>query len=133
MKKVFLVGLILVSVLLLGSIGTALAQCMYYQDYVCSGVEKQDGYVSDIYTTCMGLCYNDMFEVGMYGEWFYAYLYPLDGKNLLGTAASMYDWAGCSVELNARDRSATVILSYIQEDEGYTDTLKCTPCDSCCE
>ena len=99
MKKTFVVLLLLVGVFLIGNAEMAFAQCMYHQDYQCSGIEREDGEVSDIYTTCVGFCYNDTFEVGMYGEWFWAYLYPLDGKHLLGTADTTIYYKGYPVRV----------------------------------
>jgi hypothetical protein len=128
MKKIIVVSLLLVSAFIIGSSGKALAQC---QDYSCSGIEKESGEVTDIYSTCLSMC-SDEFEVNVYGGWFECYLYPSTGStNLLGTADTCCDgWAGCSVEF--RGRSLRAKLSYIQENEEYTDTLKCKPCDNCC-
>ena len=126
MKKVLIVSLLLVSIFLIGNAEAALAQC---QQYDCSGIGTQYGEVFDIYTDCVELCnFGDYYD--LYGFWFTGYLYPLDGKHLLGTADTMGGWAGCSVELQRR--SMTFTFSFIQDGNGYVDTMKCTPCDGCC-
>ena len=133
MKKVVFVSLLLASIFLIGSSGVALAGGC--QDYKCSGVEMQYGEVSNIYTTEVELCLSK-FDADLYGYWFDCELYPVAGagsstKNLLGTGDTEYEWAGCSVE--RRGRSIAVILTYIQEDEGYVDKFNCTLCDDCFE
>jgi hypothetical protein len=134
MKKIFFVSLILVSAFLIGSSGVAWAPCMNYQQYQCTGTAYQYGEVDETYGTCVGLCLDYLSYADydyLWGEWFNCYLYPAtDNKHLLGTADTMYEWAGCSVEL--RGRSLTAKLSYIEEDEGYIDVIKCTPCNDCC-
>ena len=130
MKKVFVVSLLLVSIFLIGNVEVALAQCIDYHSYECTYTAYQYGEIDEMGTTCVGLCYDDGFEVVGYGGWFSCYLYPIDSKNLLGTANTAYDWAGCSVEF--RGRSITAKLSYIQEDEGYIDILRCKPTNVGC-
>ena len=128
MKNLFLISLILVSILLIGSSGTALAQC---QAYTCNVILFQYGEVDNLGPTQVELCpfYID-YPTYLNGYWFTCYLYPTAGsKHLMGTAATTDGWAGCSVEF--KGRSLTAQLTYIQDDDGYTDIFKCTPCDSC--
>jgi hypothetical protein len=106
-----------------------LASCPDQIQYECTGIETQYGEVTEIYDTCVYSCTYG-FEVDLYGDWFSCYLYPINSKNLLGTANTMDGWAGCSVEF--RGKSITTKLTYIQEDEGYIDIIKCKPCDNCC-
>ena len=127
MKKVLLVSLLLVGIFLMCNANVALAQCW---DFQCDGILTQYGMIDDIYETCVELCI-DSDPFYLFGGWFTCYLYPTDIKNLLGTAASEYDWAGCSVEGKGRN-TIKVTLTYIQEDEGYIDELTCTPCNDCC-
>jgi len=126
MKKVFVVSLLLISIFLIGNAEVALAQC---QDYQCTGNEMQYRVVTEYFNTCVELC-TDGDPYMLYGLWFSGYLYPIDTKNFLGTANSAYGWTGCSVERKGSRIIAK--LSYIQEDMGYTDIIRCTPCDDCC-
>ena len=128
MKKVLLISLLLVSIFIIGSSGEALAQC---QDYQCTVTLFQDGEVEEVGSTQVELCpFYISYPTYLTGYWFTCYLYPTTGsKHLLGTAATMADWAGCSVEF--KGRSLTAQLTYIQEDLGYANTFKCTPCDGC--
>jgi hypothetical protein len=104
--------------------------CEDHQDYECTHTAYQYGEVYDLGPTCMELCYDDGFEVEAYGVWFSCYLYPTNSKNLLGTADTNYEWAGCSVE--RRGRSLTASITYIQEGEGYVDIFRCKACNNCC-
>jgi len=125
MKKVFIVSLLLVSIFLISNAEVASAQCMDYHSYECTIAQTQYGEITNTFNTCVGLCYDDGFEVVAYG-WFTAYLYPAtDNRHLLGTANSANGWAGCSVEF--KGRSLIGKLSYIQDDGGYVDIFKCTP------
>jgi hypothetical protein len=117
-----------------GNDGIALTSNMISQDYQCTYTAYQYGEVDEIGTNCvrlspsyLSLSYPTYLDDG----WFNCILYPATGsKNLLGTASTAYGWAGCSVE--RRGRSLTVKLSYIKEDEGYVDIIKCLPCNGCC-
>jgi hypothetical protein len=113
-----------VSAFIIGNSGKAWAPCLDYRSYECTHTAYHYGEVYDLGPTCVGLCYDDGFEVDVYGGWFSCYLYPINSKNLLGTANTNYEWAGCSVE--KRGRSLTARLSYIQEGDGYVDVFKCT-------
>ena len=136
MKKVFLVSLLLGNILLIGSSGTALAQCMDYQDYYCTFVAEQYGEVANMDADCITLCYDDWFEVGIddaggYNE-SYGYLYPApDNKHLLGTCYDyFYGWGGGAVGF----KGVSMILtnSLIQDGTGLSAVVKCTPCNGCC-
>jgi hypothetical protein len=136
MKKVLLVSLLLVSVLLVGSIGTAFAQCMDYQDYACNFIAMQYGVIYNINTDCITLCYDDGFEVWIDDAGgvnvMYGYLYPApDNKNLLGTFYDyVFYWGGSAVEF----KGVSMILTntYIQDGNGYVLKYNCMPCNDCC-
>ena len=136
MKKVFLVSLLLAGIFLIGSLGTALAQCMDYQDYYCDGLVFLGGIYNDTWDDCIELCYDDGFEVGFNDyagdNYIYGYLYPAtDNKNLLGTFYDVeYYWGGASIESNGRSR--ILKLSYTQDGSGWVVTFNCTPCNGCC-
>ena len=126
----FVISLLVVNAFLICSSGTALAQCEYLQDYTCTVTKMQDGELDSIFTDCMELCY-DGFNVYFYDAFCVdCLLYPIDGKNFMGTAATLWGWAGCSVELNGR--SLTAKVTFIQDDDGYVDIIRCTPCNDCC-
>ena len=136
MKKVVLVSLLLAGIFLIGSSGTAMAQCIDYQDYACDWIETQYGEMFDHDTDCVTLCYDDGFEVGIddFGGYdvFYGYLYPAtDNKNLLGTFYGYYlGWGGCSVE--TKGRSIIITNTSIQDHNGWAVKFDCTPCNGCC-
>jgi hypothetical protein len=106
------------------------------QDYQCTTTEAKYGEVHSYAGACMELCpdypaYPNVLSGLLFGYWIECYLYPTPGsKNLLGTANTTYGWGGCSVE--KRGRSFTARLTYIQEGQGFVDTMKCVPCDNCC-
>jgi hypothetical protein len=135
MKKTFVISLILVGAFLIASSGEAFItdEC---QEYQCSTIEGQNGELYYYGEACVELCpdypaYPNVLSGLLSGDWIECYLYPTPGsKNLLGTANTNYGWGGCSVEL--RGRSMTSKITYIQEGEGYVDTMKCVPCDNCC-
>ena len=132
MKKVFLVCLLLVGIFLIGSSGKALAACMDYRSYECTHTETQYGKITYMGTECVGLCYDDGFEVDVYGNCFVCYLYPAtDSKYLLGTANTCAGWSGCSVEF--KGRSIIVKATNVQDDDGYEHLYKCTPTNVVCE
>lgn len=130
MKKVFLISLLLVIVFLIGSSGVALASCDYLQDYRCTVTKMQYGVTVSIFSDCMQLCYVGP-NVYLYDPFcVYCYLYPVTGdKYLLGNATTLWGLAGCYVEL--KGRSLTARLTFIEENQGYVDIIKCTPCDGC--
>ena len=136
MKKVVLVSLLLAGICLIGSIGTAFAQCMDYQDYYCTFIVEQYGELAYRDTDCITLCYDDGFEVGIddFGGYnqSYGYLYPApDNRHLLGTCYDYtYGWGGCAVEF----KGVSMILtnSLIQDGTGLSAVVKCTPCNGCC-
>ena len=136
MKKVLLVSLILAGICLIGSSGTAMAQCINYQDYACDWMGMQDGEMYGIDTDCVTLCYDDGFEVRVDdfggGNFFYGYLYPAtDPRHLLGTFYDPgYGWGGSGLEF----KGVSMILknTYIQDGSGYVLLWKCTPCNGCC-
>lgn len=130
MKKVFVVLLLLVSIFLIGNAEFAAAAAC--QDYQCRGTLTQDREFVETYDTCVELCYGNGFEVGIYGDCFAGYLYTINKISLLGIAGTCYGLAGCSVE-GDRSTLITVKLSYIENDEGYVELLKCKPCDNCCK
>jgi hypothetical protein len=123
-------------IFLMGADGIAVTSNIACQDYECTTTETQYGEVNNHAGACMELCpnypaYPNVLSGLLFGYWIECYLYPATGsKNLLGTANTAYGWAGCSVE--RRGRSLTGKLSYIQEDEGYVDIIKCLPCNGCC-
>jgi hypothetical protein len=120
----------------MGTDGIAQINNVACQDYECTTAEAQYGEVDYYGEACVELCpnypaYPNVLSGVISGDGIYCYLYPATGsKNLLGTANTAYGWAGCSVE--RRGRSLTGKLSYIQEDEGYVDIIKCLPCNGCC-
>ena len=120
----------------MGTDGIAQINNVACQDYECTTAEAQYGEVDYYGEACVELCpnypaYPNVLSGLLFGYWIECYLYPATGsKNLLGTANTTYGWGGCSVE--RRGRSITAKLTYIQEGEGYVDTLKCTPCNDCC-
>jgi hypothetical protein len=137
MKKVFFVSLLLVSIFLIGNAELASAGCCTnYQDYYCTGITSEDGYIDDTWEDCAELCYDDGFEVYIndFAGWdeYYGYLYPApDNKHLLGTFYDYtYGWGGLSVEF--KGRSMIVNFTWIQNDDGYVAKAKCTPCNDCC-
>ena len=137
MKKVVLVSLLLAGIFLIGSSGTAMAQCIDYQDYACDYIGSSYGGGLVIGTDCVTLCYDDGFEVGIdnYGGYdeLYGFLYPAtDNKNLLGTCYDYLSstWAGCSVEF--KGRSIIFKISWIQDGYGWVGVEHCTPCNGCC-
>jgi hypothetical protein len=129
MKKVLFVSLLLVSIFLIGNAEVALAQCDYYQDYTCTVTRMHNGEVDSIFPDVVQLCYEG-FDVYLYDLFcFECYLYPINQKNLLGTADTLWGWAGCSVEFSGR--SITAKVTYVEEDAGNVSILKCKPCDNC--
>ena len=135
MKKIFVVSLLLVSVFLIGNSGTALAQCMDYQDYECTFVWYLDGAVDYVGVDpyCIELCFDDGFEVYATDYmWFEAWLYPAtDNRHLLGTIYDYYysSWGGCSIEF--KGRSLIFSSSYIQDGNGWVLINRCTPSNNC--
>ena len=118
-------------VFFMGTDGIAQINNMACQEYQCDGMGMVEGEVVDSGPTCVYFCQDD-FESILYSFWFGCYLYPAtDQRHLMGTGDSMYGWAGCSVE---RKGGVSIIanLAYIQDDNGYTELLKCTPCNNCC-
>ena len=131
MRRVILVSLLLVSLFLIGNAEMALAQCMDYRSYECTHTEKQYGEITYMGTECVGLCYDDEFQVDVYGSCFECYLYPAtDLKYLLGTADTCAGWSGCSVEF--KGRSIIVNVTNVQDDNGYEHLYKCTPTNVGC-
>jgi hypothetical protein len=116
----------------MGTDGIAQINNVACQDYECSVTGTQYGEAAFTSNDCVGLCYDDGFEVDIYSPFFYGYLYPVTGsKYLLGTAYDYkFGWTGCYVERNGR--SIIVKVSYIEDDDGYVVIHKCTPCDGCC-
>jgi hypothetical protein len=137
MKKGFLISLLLVCAFLIGNTGKALADfCSVYQEYECTYIDMQYGYVYGTGPDCIELCYDNGFEVNAYSlmyDWFSGYLYPTPGsKNLLGTADIVDEgWAGCSVE--KRGRSMIMRFTYIQYGGGYVTIERCKACNDCCQ
>jgi len=132
MRKSYLFTVLLI-LLFIGTLvmtNNAWAVPMNCQDYQCTGTYSQYGVVISTYDTCVELCTGGD-PYNLYGLWFFGYLYPIDSKNFLGTASSVDGWAGCSVE--RKGRTITVQLTYMQQDNGYIDIIRCTPCNDCCE
>ena len=133
MKKVLFISLLLVAVFLIGSSGVAADGCIDYQDYTCKATVYQEGKIMGFFTSCVELCYDDPFAVGIEGPSFEGTLYPaLDDDGLLGTFSEItWGVGGCSVDFSSR-RAIRVRFSFIQNGEGVVDIFNCTPCNNCC-
>jgi hypothetical protein len=135
MKKVLFTSLLLVSVFLIGSSGVALAQCSNYQDYTCSAYVYLHGENIEQFTSCVELCYDDGFGVGITGPSFTGYLYPIgppqDQDYFLGTfSETTWGFGGCF--LDRQRKRIHVEFSFIQDGGGVVDKFKCKECDDCC-
>ena len=137
MKKIFLISLLLISAFLIGSAGVAWAPpppCIDYQDYACTYSYSEEGMTDVVDTDCLTMCYDNGFEVVVYGDCYTCYLYPVTGSRyLLGTANTCGGWAGCSVERRARSLTTKVtFIEYNMVVPGLEYTNKCIPCNDCC-